>query len=471
MAPVAVLLAGPAVLSFFSGGYFDGPRLWAALGAWILVGIAAVTSPSPLPGATPGRLAVAGLALLTVWTAVSLGWAPVAANVVDDTQRLLLYLGALVAAAALLRPAGLLRVCEPALALGAIAAVGFGLSERLLPGVVELERSLSANGRLDQPLTYWNAMGALAAIGLVLCARMAGDGDNPRRLRTTAAALSPLLGLGLFLSVSRGAIAACFAGLAVLLYLAPHRLALRATIVCAASAVLASGASLALPAVRSLEGDASSAQLQGLVMLVVLTALGSIAAVALSRAQPADAEREAVGPGLRRALGVAAVVALVAGLAIAVTNSGEQRTIAGSSDTQAGTGRLTSIDSSRYGLWKVAASSFAENPVEGIGSGGFRVVWFAERTSRDPARDVHSLYLETAAELGLIGLAALALLLVGVALSARRALALHPGAAAGPVAALCTYAVHAGLDWDWEMPALTLVALVLVGGLIAASEQ
>ena len=37
--------------------------------------------------------------------------------------------------------------------------------------------------------------------------------------------------------------------------------------------------------------------------------------------------------------------------------------------------------------------------------------------------------------------------------------------AAGAIAALVAYAVHAGLDWDWEMPALTLVALVLAARL------
>jgi hypothetical protein len=37
--------------------------------------------------------------------------------------------------------------------------------------------------------------------------------------------------------------------------------------------------------------------------------------------------------------------------------------------------------------------------------------------------------------------------------------------AAGAIAALVTYAVHAGLDWDWELPALTLVALVLAARL------
>ena len=39
---------------------------------------------------------------------------------------------------------------------------------------------------------------------------------------------------------------------------------------------------------------------------------------------------------------------------------------------------------------------------------------------------------------------------------------------AGAVAALALYAAHAGLDWDWEMPALTLVALVLAASLAAA---
>lgn len=457
------------MLAFFSGGYFDRPRLLAALGAWLLVVVAAVVSPAPLPTTTPGRLAVAGLALLTVWTAVSLNWAPVAGAVVDDTQRLLLYLGALLAAAALLRPVARVRLCEPALALGAVAAVAFGLSERLLPGLVELEASAGASGRLDQPLTYWNAMGALAAMGLVLCARMAGDGLRSRLVRVSAAASSPLLGLGLFLSVSRGAIAAAFAGFLALLLLTPDRMAARGAIACAASAVLAGAASLALPAVRSLSGNPSSRQLQGLVMLLALVAIGAGVALLVSRADPADGERQAVTPAIRRALGATAVLALVAGLVIAVTNSGEQRA-AGSPDTRGGVERLRSVDSSRYGLWKVAGASFADHPLEGIGSGGFRVEWFKQRTSRDPARDVHSLYLETAAELGLVGVLALALMLGGVGASARRALARHPVTAAGPAAALCTFAVHAGLDWDWEMPALTLVAVVLAGGLIAASE-
>jgi hypothetical protein len=38
------------------------------------------------------------------------------------------------------------------------------------------------------------------------------------------------------------------------------------------------------------------------------------------------------------------------------------------------------------------------------------------------------------------------------------------------MAALAVYLAHAPLDWDWEMPSVTMIAIVLAGGLIAAAE-
>ena len=64
---------------------------------------------------------------------------------------------------------------EPAVAGGTLLVVGYGISERLLPGLLHFQHSISAQGRLEQPLTYWNAMGEVAAIGVVLCLRIAGD--------------------------------------------------------------------------------------------------------------------------------------------------------------------------------------------------------------------------------------------------------------------------------------------------------
>jgi hypothetical protein len=48
---------------------------------------------------------------------------------------------------------------------------------------------------------------------------------------------------------------------------------------------------------------------------------------------------------------------------------------------------------------------------------------------------------------------------------------LDPGAGAGPAAALAAWAFHAGLDWDWEMPAATLPALLLGAAAVAWSEE
>ena len=46
--------------------------------------------------------------------------------------------------------------------------VVYGMSDRLIPGLVTLAHSFTSGSRLEQPLTYWNAEGLLAAIGLFL---------------------------------------------------------------------------------------------------------------------------------------------------------------------------------------------------------------------------------------------------------------------------------------------------------------
>ena len=217
----ALLVGGPTALAFFSGGFFDRPRIVAGLVAWALVILAALLVPRPLPSGFPAALALAALALLTGWTALSITWAPLAARAEADLQRLLLYLGFFIAAVALLRGPRARRWLEPALVLGAFVVVGYGLSERFLPGLVELDRSFAAAGRLEQPLTYWNAFGLLAALGLVLAVRIAGDADRPGPLRGAAAAAGVVLGLGAYLTFGRGALAAVAAGLLVLIALAP----------------------------------------------------------------------------------------------------------------------------------------------------------------------------------------------------------------------------------------------------------
>jgi O-antigen ligase len=119
------------------------------------------------------------------------------------------------------------------------------------------------------------------------------------------------------------------------------------------------------------------------------------------------------------------------------------------------------VQSNRYAYWEVAAGAFADAPLTGEGSGSFRAVWLRERPFVESVRDAHSLYVETAAELGLVGLVLLLALIAAVAVRVSPRTATASAGAA-------VFAVHAGVDWDWELPALGLVALALAARVIAA---
>jgi O-antigen ligase len=457
-----LLLAGPTALAFFSGGYFAEPRLVAAIGAWALVLALAVVGPAPIPREPPGRICIAGFAVLAAWTALSIAWAPVAGPAVDATERLLLYTGALLVAGEVLRRPALQRAVEPALAAGATVVIGYGLSGRLLPGLIELNRSRSAGGRLEQPITYWNAEGALAAVGLVLCARIAGDRSRPPAIRVAAAAAAAPLGAGVYLSYSRGALAVAIVGVLLLIAFASDRAQLRASLVALATGAAAGVIGAAFPGVASLEG--SHGARDGAIALVLLATVAAAAGL-LTRRLAGAPDRPL--PHARRLGHAAAVIVAVAALGLVVAGLTERSSQA---DLASGAERLTTVSSNRYDYWRVGLQAFADQPLTGLGAGGFRVEWLRERPYPEAVRDAHSLEIELTAELGLVGLAALALIVAGATLAARRALVSNAAAAAGPSAALLAWFLHASIDWDWQLPAVTLPAIALAGAIIALSE-
>lgn len=435
----AALLALPALLAFGSGGYFDVARVRGAFFACLLLAVAALVAERPLPRSRHGRLALGGLAALTAWTGLSLLWVPVQGPAFADFERLVLYTAALGAGIALLKD---IRWVEAALLATIVATAAYGLSERLLPSLFDLGALPAAGDRLAHPLTYWNGQGALAAIGLVLAAGLAARGHR------LAAAAAPILGLDLYLTLSRGAIGAGLAGLAVLVALHPTRAGLRAALVTAGAAALAGAATLVLSGVQDVDGSSA----HGAGMIIVLVALSAVA-FSVVRADGTPVPR-------LRPVATAALVALLAGTVVAVATSGSQGA-AGSTEAS----RLVSVQSNRYAYWEVAVDVFAEHPLQGVGSGAFAVEWLQRREIAEGVKDAHSLYLETAAELGIVGLLALAAFLAGVVGAARRR-----GAEPAIIAALVTFALHAGLDWDWELPTLSLTAILLAAKLLSDEE-
>ena len=178
----APVLLGPAALAFAKGGYFDVPRLVAGVVACALVVVVAVRDRA----AGPARAR---------WLARGRpGGADGVDRAVDRVgagrRRRLRRLPAPAALPVRVRrrargPAAARRCggwSSPSLLAGIVAAALYGLSERLLPGVFSLQPLPSADDRLAWPLTYWNAMGALTGMGLVLAAvaAVAGRGrDRP----------------------------------------------------------------------------------------------------------------------------------------------------------------------------------------------------------------------------------------------------------------------------------------------------
>jgi len=453
-----------------SGGFFEGARLWTGLIVWAAVAVMALAGRLALPRGA-GLVVVGSLAALAIWTAVSIAWSPLKDPALGDAERVVTYVGFLLLAISLLRD-GAAELTAPSLAAGTVIVGGYAVATRLLPTLIHSHLSLSAGARLDQPLTYWNALGAVMAIGIVLLIQVAADERWHGALRAAALAAAPVNGLALYLTFSRGSLAALAVGVVVLLVLQRTRRALALAVAAlVASGVIAAFAS-AFAAVDSLAGDAATRRNEG---LIVLAALGVVCLAA------AAAER-AVAAGILERLGrraleiavVAGVLAVIVGAVFIVGRNPEptpQEVPSQGANLPTNRARLATLKTNRYDYWKVALHGFGDKPLEGVGAHGFQALWLERRDIGESAQDAHSLYIETLAELGVIGFAFLLAFLVGAFLCLRRALA-NPGfrpSAVGWAAASAAGFVHAGVDWDWEMPAVFLILLCLLGAAIAAA--
>ena len=122
----------------------------------------------------------------------------------------------------------------------------------------------------------------------------------------------------------------------------------------------------------------------------------------------------------------------------------------------------------RVHYWRVAWNEFEANPVLGSGAGTYVDYWWENRPNDSFARSAHSLYLQSLAELGpaglLLVLTALGLPFLALA-RARDVVAVAAGSA------YLAFVLHAGVDWDWELPAVPVAGLVCGGALLVAARS
>ena len=134
-------------------------------------------------------------------------------------------------------------------------------------------------------------------------------------------------------------------------------------------------------------------------------------------------------------------------------------------ETSRGTEILDFSGSRRYDFWEAAVDANATAPWVGIGPGTFDFWWTQHGSYADYVRDAHSLYVETLAELGIVGLLLIGALSAGIlGIGAWRALRAPPHlrvAIAAATAGCAAFVAGALVDWTWELGVIPVVFFAL----------
>ncbi len=359
-------------------------------------------------------LFLGGLIALLGWVTASLLWTDDVSHTLDEIQRVAVYPAAALAALGLGSRRALPQITAGVWAGGTIACA-YALSTRLFPESFGDFDSTTTSYRLTDPFAYWNMLGGLAGLCLVVGLGLAVRGQVPW-LRCLAAASLPLLALTLYFTFSRGGIAATAVALVIVLLLDPGRtrLATEGIVLAAIPAVAVFAASQRDGLTRrnaGLEAAASDGRQIALLLLVLMCAAVIVALLLLV------AERRIrLSADLRTAWTVILFGGLVALAAIATIPRGGPVDVAedawrsfngapiGTEDGGDLTGRLFDASSNgRKQLWTVALDQWRDHPVTGAGAGTFTAAFYARDDREFDTENAHSLYFETLGELGIIG--------------------------------------------------------------------
>ena len=131
---------------------------------------------------------------------------------------------------------------------------------------------------------------------------------------------------------------------------------------------------------------------------------------------------------------------------------------------------LSSSGSGRWQFWGAASSEFQAHPLNGGGAGSWEAWWLQHNTLNGFfSQYAHSLYLESLAELGIIGLLLSAgAVVVAVVGAVRSALDLRSGDVAAATAAGVAFFAAAAYDWVCQLAGIGIVGVGLLGVALGA---
>ena len=385
---------------------------------------------------------------------------------VSESERTLLYLAA-AATLILCLTASTVPALLGGIAAGVTVVSVYALGTRLAPGTIGGAYDPSSGYQLAKPIGYWNAFGLLAVSGLVIVAGIALRRDA---LRASIAAVAAVpLGVCLYFTYSRGSLLALAAALVVLVALTESRL--RAVVLLGVLLVpplvgvaLASRSNALTTAGATLQ----TAQREGHRLAWELVGLAALAVVLQVAAALHRAAGSPLATGCGGCVAVGAVAAVVLGGVAAVVHEGgpgaiADRARAASSPSlrppppgsTAGFSRRPATVAPRTGGWLRAWSSASRcsarvrdrSPARGFASGRWR-------TRRGMRTTSISRRWRSSARSGSCSSCSSSLTPFRTVPRVWR----DPSAPVA-VGVLTAFIIHAAVDWDWEIPLLTLIAL------------
>ena len=515
---LAILAASMLVVlyySFSAGGFFVVRRSYGELIVLYLLVMGLIFSLR-----TEGRLHRRGLAEIACfggyvfWMLLSTIWSSSPADSIIEFNRGVLYLaGFLIFYLFLARKEWLGWLAALFVILVAIVAVD-GLLLKVVPDIMAdyfdigdlTQQIVSTSGvsadtaqlqaiflkmdsfqtnRLSYPLTYWNTMGLFMIMAMPIALRGAANRMLPLVIRCYYAAVQVLFAAVVYFTFSRGGYLLVVAIVTLYLLLSSHplRVTLQAGLTGLWAALTIIISRQFLPAMvatqPSIDERVSQGHKLGWIILILLL-LAVAAQVIVARLEGKIGITREAGRKVGLAIAGLAVVCVFGGFALITAPSGgpfewfQEQLSGAAAKTEAvetSEERLFSLQSERYDEYQVSLRTMADHPLGGTGAGTWGIAWLQHRPYEITVKDGHSWLFDTLAELGLVGtllLTGFVAAFVAVAVQDLRKLWRKPSGDlyAAIFAACVALLVHSIIDWDWEMPVVSLSFFMLAGGLL-----
>jgi len=481
LAPTLVLAAVVLLATWMgdhNGGYFVAD--WAPV-ALILAVLLLVTSLAGASGGPGSRWSFAAMSLLAAsaaWTLFSIYWSPNQGDAWLGAGLAFLYLLVFWVTVTFITLGASRRWVFTASVVGPAVIAGL-----IILALASRMETLFESGRLVGTVGYYNGQAAFLLVPFWAGIYLAGSRRVNPILRGVVLAGTVLCVAVAVLAQSRGAMVAMAASTLVFFLFSGQRLRGLLALAPVITALI-----LIFPGLNEVylaflnEGDPSAA-LEQVTLTVWLIAAGVglygvLWGIIDQWWRPPDTAVRAVG-----------IIVLVAGVVVLSTGAlalfdrvgdpasfAQQKWEAFKADDLSGQEQsryLSASGSGRYALWEVAWKDFVSNPILGVGTHNYEATLYQLRDQPVAyVRQPHMLPLEVLSERGIVGgflfFGFLATCLAaGLARRFRHLNREGKTQVGATIAAVTYWFVHSSIEWFWQIPAVTLPAVVYLAILVA----